>query len=317
MAGPQVAHKMAAGNNRQAQAADLAQRLDDPSTQFNVQVSVSNQAKATDVSAVAQQVATDLPRQMDVSGDASALSQAKDPNQIVLTPDAPSGLQAVQGQTQAQAVPDSASTLAAVLAAQSEATSSQQAAPSVSTSNNTENAQPIAGVGAANATQASQKTAQTAATIRTARPQITAKPEELTEQIAVHITQNQADGTDTIKVNLKPLDLGSVEVKMNVTKDGTVNTVVTVDNQDTLDLMKKDQQGLEQALRDAGLKTANGSLSFNLRGDGQQQNAQQGNGQQPRRSRLSAAAAIDATSAQSAAQAQARWTGRNGVNLSV
>jgi flagellar hook-length control protein FliK len=41
---------------------------------------------------------------------------------------------------------------------------------------------------------------------------------------------------------------------------------VTVDNRDTLELLKSDARGLERALRDAGLKADSGNLSFSLRG---------------------------------------------------
>ena len=52
--------------------------------------------------------------------------------------------------------------------------------------------------------------------------------------------------------------------------DGRVIAVVTADNKDTLDLLQRDARELERALQNAGLQTDSGSLSFNLRGQGDQ-----------------------------------------------
>jgi flagellar hook-length control protein FliK len=44
-----------------------------------------------------------------------------------------------------------------------------------------------------------------------------------------------------------------------------VTSRLTVDRPDTLDLLRRDAAGLERALQDAGLKTANNGLQFSLR----------------------------------------------------
>ncbi|MCA1909361.1 MAG: flagellar hook-length control protein FliK [Magnetospirillum sp.] len=138
------------------------------------------------------------------------------------------------------------------------------------------------------------------------------------DQVKVQIAKAGANG-DTIKVQLKPVELGSIEVKLDVAKDGSVSGVVTADNKDTLAMLKNDSRTLEKALSDAGFKTDAGSLTFNLRGEGQSQNAQdQGTGTRRRRSVLGAANGIDATQAGMAAQAQARLGGgRAGVDIQV
>ncbi|MCR6629272.1 MAG: flagellar hook-length control protein FliK [Magnetospirillum sp.] len=140
------------------------------------------------------------------------------------------------------------------------------------------------------------------------------------DQVSVQIAKQAKNGGDTIKVQLKPTELGSIEIKLDVAKDGTVTTVVTADNKDTLDLLKKDQSSLQKALEDAGLKADTGSMTFNLR-EGNQQQANQNNfgtGSGRRRARLEAAAAADAASAKAAAAAQARWgMSRSGVDIQV
>jgi len=86
--------------------------------------------------------------------------------------------------------------------------------------------------------------------------------------VAVHIARAASTGVDHINIKLKPAALGEVEVKLELTHDGRVAAVVTADRSDTLDMLARDAKSLERALADAGLKTDQGSLQFNLRGEG-------------------------------------------------
>ncbi len=43
---------------------------------------------------------------------------------------------------------------------------------------------------------------------------------EVVEQIKVNITKSAVKGVDTIEIQLKPEDLGKIEVKMQIGKDG-------------------------------------------------------------------------------------------------
>ena len=94
------------------------------------------------------------------------------------------------------------------------------------------------------------------------------------EQIAVKIRQAVGDGADKINIKLNPHELGRVEVRLELAKDGGVTATVLAERQETLDMLQKDVRGLERALNDAGLKTDATSLSFGLRGDGQRDVAQ-------------------------------------------
>ncbi len=69
------------------------------------------------------------------------------------------------------------------------------------------------------------------------------------------------------------LSSAEFEVRLDVDRDGNVTSRMTVDRADTLDLLRRDASGLERALQDAGLKTADNSLQFSLRDQsmGQQQ----------------------------------------------
>jgi flagellar hook-length control protein FliK len=100
----------------------------------------------------------------------------------------------------------------------------------------------------------------------------------VTDQVSVHLTRALNEGHDRFTVKLSPAELGRIEIRIDMGSDGKVNASFQVDQPATLDLLQKDQKGLERLLTDAGLKADSGSLNFNLRGDGQ--NGQQGGSQQ-------------------------------------
>lgn len=128
----------------------------------------------------------------------------------------------------------------------------------------------IGGVqGAAQTSQASG--AQASSQPRETRPVLPQQP--IVEQIKVDITKAVSEGTDRISIQLKPEALGRIEVKLDVGQNGQVHATVTAENPQTLEMLKQDARGLEKALSDAGLNTDAGSLSFNLRGDGADQQA--------------------------------------------
>ena len=85
------------------------------------------------------------------------------------------------------------------------------------------------------------------------------------EQIAVQIRDAMQNGNTRLTVALHPVELGRVEVKLDIDKDKNVTATVIVDRPATLDLLQRDAKALERALQDAGLQTGSGSLSFNLR----------------------------------------------------
>lgn len=113
-------------------------------------------------------------------------------------------------------------------------------------------------------TAPSSASVESARTAAPSRPPI--PPRVLTDQISVQIRKSVGQGEDHIKIQLKPAELGRVEIKLDVAHDGRVHATITADRPETLDLLQRDARGLQQALHDAGLKSDNGSLSFNLGG---------------------------------------------------
>ena len=122
---------------------------------------------------------------------------------------------------------------------------------------------------------------QQPATSATANAQRAAGPRPgVADQVSVHITKALKAGADRITIQLKPASLGRIDVQLEVFHDGRVMAVVTADNKDTLDLLQRDARDLERALQAAGLQADSGSLSFNLREQGDQapEDGSQGSG---------------------------------------
>jgi flagellar hook-length control protein FliK len=91
--------------------------------------------------------------------------------------------------------------------------------------------------------------------------------------VAMEIAGKALEGKNRFEIRLDPPELGRIEVRLDFDRDGNVTSRMTVDRADTLDLLRRDATGLERALQDAGLKTADNSLQFSLRDQsmGQQQ----------------------------------------------
>jgi len=257
----------------QAQAQGLANMLAGSGAKLDIKVQTNQpdqtdpttQTAAAPVDAVAQPVVA-------VQGQPAAnpgFDQAPQRN-----PQANAGAQAVDPLAQAtaaQAAPaaDPAQAFSSVLAAQIGADAPTAAQP-------TQPQTPVA-LAAVGATQApTTQTASAQAAAPTARAPRVPLQQQVMDQVKVQIDKAVAGGVDTVKIQLKPLDLGKIEIKLDVV-DGHVSATVTADRPETLALLQKNSDGLDKALQDAGLKPDPNSTSFNLRGGDQQQNADRGN----------------------------------------
>ena len=83
--------------------------------------------------------------------------------------------------------------------------------------------------------------------------------------LAVEITTQAHAGKKHFEIRLDPPELGRIDVKLDVDRDGNVSTRLVVDRADTLDLLKRDASSLERALQQSGLKTSDNALEFSLR----------------------------------------------------
>ena len=102
---------------------------------------------------------------------------------------------------------------------------------------------------------------------------------QVIKQVTVEIAGGVKKGDTDIKIQLRPDQLGKVNVQLEIAKDGAVKALVLVDKAETLELLQRDSRGLERSLQDAGLKTGNGSLTFALNDQGQSGSGQSSQGQ--------------------------------------
>ena len=93
--------------------------------------------------------------------------------------------------------------------------------------------------------------------------------------VAVAIAGKVLEGKHRFEIRLDPPELGRIEVRLDVDHDGQVTSHLIAHRADTLDLLRRDAAGLQRALQDAGLKTADNGLQFSLhdQSTGRQQDA--------------------------------------------
>lgn len=148
----------------------------------------------------------------------------------------------------------------------SQSSGSTQAANAETATNTPVSSAPSGSTNSTNSTAPSTPTA--------AKP--TTHHQPLTEQISVHIDQALQQGLDKIKIQLRPEDMGRIEVRLEVGQGGQLNTTIIADRPETLDALRRDSGELERALRAAGLDPQSGGMQFNLRGE-QNRDQQAGN----------------------------------------
>src|SRR5207237_2793670 len=83
--------------------------------------------------------------------------------------------------------------------------------------------------------------------------------------LALEIAASARSGKSRFEIRLDPADLGRIDVRIEVDRNGQVTSHLTVEKPETLSMLRQDAPQLQQALNDAGLKTGNGGLQFSLR----------------------------------------------------
>lgn len=102
-------------------------------------------------------------------------------------------------------------------------------------------------------------------------------------QIAFELGRQVTEGNTRFQIRLDPPELGRIDVRLDIDQSGQVNARLTVEKAETLDLMQRDQRGLERALQQAGLDAGKTNLEFSLKQNpfagSQQQNQHHASGQ--------------------------------------
>jgi flagellar hook-length control protein FliK len=83
--------------------------------------------------------------------------------------------------------------------------------------------------------------------------------------LAVEIAARSLEGKRRFEIRLDPPELGRIDVRLDVGRDGQVTSRLVVERAETLDLLRRDAPTLERALQSAGLRTDDAGLQFSLR----------------------------------------------------
>jgi flagellar hook-length control protein FliK len=83
--------------------------------------------------------------------------------------------------------------------------------------------------------------------------------------LALEIAASAKSGKSSFEIRLDPADLGRIDVRIDVDRNGQVTSHLTVEKPETLSMLRQDAPQLQRALDDAGFKTGDSGLQFSLR----------------------------------------------------
>ena len=120
---------------------------------------------------------------------------------------------------------------------------------------------------AASAVQAPLTNTTSAATASTATLTATAATSAAIpiNGVPIEIAAAIRAGKSRFDISLDPAELGKIDVRINIDRNGQVTSHLTVEKPETLSMLKQDAPQLQRALDDAGFKTGSNGLSFSLR----------------------------------------------------
>jgi flagellar hook-length control protein FliK len=123
---------------------------------------------------------------------------------------------------------------------------------------------PIASIAVANAVGAIVSPLNVAAAAAAPHPETPEAGVPITG-LAVEIAARALEGKRRFEIRLDPPELGRIDVRLDVGRDGQVTSRLVVERAETLDLLRRDAATLERALQSAGLRTDDAGLQFSLR----------------------------------------------------
>ena len=131
-------------------------------------------------------------------------------------------------------------------------------------------------VGGATSVSSQQSLARTLAATPQVAPMARGALAPQINQIAIQIKQGVDTNMDSVRVSLRPAEMGTVDVRLDLSGRQVV-AQVTADNESTLHLLKDNADQLAQALKSLGLDLSEGAMNFNLKGQEQHQQEQSTN----------------------------------------
>jgi len=88
------------------------------------------------------------------------------------------------------------------------------------------------------------------------QPQTDAQAGALAQQVTFAIRKGATDGSSQMHIKLNPIELGGIDIRMEVDADHHVRAILTIEKPETYDLLHKDAQHLQKLLGESGLKLA-------------------------------------------------------------
>ncbi len=167
-----------------------------------------------------------------------------------------------------------------------------------------------------NGLAAQTKTAAPAAELKSpAEDALKGMSREVVEQVKVNITKSAVKGVDKIDISLKPEDLGQIEIRMQLSKDGKLQAHIISSRPETMEILQKDMQSLQKAFADAGFLTDENSLSFSFNDNSQawQQQREEENGLRRFMGKIFESEGNN----DNLAQAENVWDGKSALNIRV
>ena len=114
--------------------------------------------------------------------------------------------------------------------------------------------------------------------------------------VAMEIATSIQSGKSRFEIRLDPADLGRIDVRIDIDRNGQMTSHLTVEKPETLSMLRQDAPQLQRALDDAGFKTGGGGLQFSLRDQSSSgQNSGNDNGRNAQRLVISEDDSIPAT----------------------
>jgi flagellar hook-length control protein FliK len=264
----------------QAQSQDLSRQVDS-GTKAQVQVTVTSHASAqtTQVASVydiysgynnTQATTTNGQAAAPADAGATLAQNTKTPAETVQAPVATQASPVLAPPPASQTVQQGASPSAmrADIAAVGPA--------AVGAGSHTPSGETTFGNAGTNTGSQSSATSSTSQTAPAERPLATSQ--QVIDQIKVNITRAAKAGLDRVTIQLKPHELGRVDVQLEMSEDHKVRVTVTADNKETLALLQNDSRTLERALNEAGLRTDANNLHFSLRSESEARDGGDGRG---------------------------------------
>jgi len=84
------------------------------------------------------------------------------------------------------------------------------------------------------------------------------------DQLVLKMRQNFAQGETQFKLQLAPVELGRVQITLEIDAEQMARVMVIAENPETLDLLQRDSKALAKALADTGLELSDKNMSFDL-----------------------------------------------------